>query len=476
MPEIVFNNTATYPLVTDYILNYNYGKYLPKCIDSVLAQTYHNIEIFIIDDGSTDNSKNILSEYGSTYKEKLNIKFQENSGLVKSILRAFDLSNGVYVVRIDADDWVEPSFVEDLVNVMHSDDQLAMVFPDYYEVDEYGHIIKQIKRYDFHSEVTLLDQPAHGACTLIRKKMYYEVGGLNIEIDCQDVVAIWLALTERYKVTNLKKSLFYYRQHNSSLTRNYTKILRNRARIYEDHALRRGYKSEGCTAFLPIRSDIVNGKEFVFNKIKGKYIIEWVFEKYINSQELSSLVISTDSLDIIQKFDYFKGICKKHNKGIDLHARGEIMTKQGVSIDDSIIDYYNRKDDVQLSPIVILTPLNPFSNHIYVDTAIHYAYIFNVDNVDSVVENNSLLYYHDGNGMKQLGGSTIRHERDNVYLRRGGISLYSKNKLMSLLSKDNNKSLVSGHIVLDNYHAFEVKNNLDVKLANTLADNITVTI
>ena len=75
MPEIEFNNSATAPLVTVYILNYNYGKYLPKCIDSVLAQTYHNIEIFVIDDGSTDSSRNILSEYGSTYKEKLNIKF-----------------------------------------------------------------------------------------------------------------------------------------------------------------------------------------------------------------------------------------------------------------------------------------------------------------------------------------------------------------------------------------------------------------
>ena len=114
------------PLVSVYILNYNYAKYLRQCIESVLEQTYKNIEILIIDDGSTDCSEQILKEYNK--KKIRKIIFQENIGLIKSIIKAFDISKGKYVIRVDADDWIDKNLIKYLVTEIEKDHKVAMIF------------------------------------------------------------------------------------------------------------------------------------------------------------------------------------------------------------------------------------------------------------------------------------------------------------------------------------------------------------
>ncbi len=69
------------PLVTIYITNYNYGKYLQKSIESVLNQTFKNFELIIIDDGSTDSSKSIISKFKNN--SKIRVVYQKKKGLNK---------------------------------------------------------------------------------------------------------------------------------------------------------------------------------------------------------------------------------------------------------------------------------------------------------------------------------------------------------------------------------------------------------
>ena len=129
--------------VTVYILNYNYGRYLSKAIKSVLSQTYKDIEVLVIDDGSTDNSDEILKEFSS----QVTVIRQQNMGLVRSIIKAFTIAKGDYVVRLDSDDWLEETCIEKLVNKIETSNNTALVFPDYFEVDEFGNILRQIKRH-----------------------------------------------------------------------------------------------------------------------------------------------------------------------------------------------------------------------------------------------------------------------------------------------------------------------------------------
>ena len=198
----------TKPLVTVYITNYNYGKYIKTAIDSVLRQTFTGFELIIIDDGSTDNSRQIILEYEQ--HATVRIIFQENKGLNRSCNVALNASRGKYIMRLDADDYLDPQALLVLTNLMESNSELGLVFPDYHIVDEGGNIISQMKRHDFNGEVSLLDQPAHGACTLIRKRCLLGVGGYSDAFRCQDGYDLWLKFSKHTSLvtTNALASCF----------------------------------------------------------------------------------------------------------------------------------------------------------------------------------------------------------------------------------------------------------------------------
>ena len=101
------------PLITVYITNYNYAKYLEKSIKSVLSQSYKNFELIIIDDGSTDKSKKIIEKFR---KKKDKDSFSKNKGLNLTNNVALKLSKGKYITRLDADDWLDENFLQVMVN------------------------------------------------------------------------------------------------------------------------------------------------------------------------------------------------------------------------------------------------------------------------------------------------------------------------------------------------------------------------
>ena len=101
----------SYPLLSVIIPCYNGERYIKKCIHSIMQQTYRNLEILIIDDGSTDNSYQICSEIA---KDDLRIQVlhQENRGSSLTRRNGINLSKGKYVTFVDADDWIHPQMYE----------------------------------------------------------------------------------------------------------------------------------------------------------------------------------------------------------------------------------------------------------------------------------------------------------------------------------------------------------------------------
>jgi glycosyltransferase involved in cell wall biosynthesis len=120
------------PLVTVYITNYNYGHFIKQAINSVLQQTYSPIEILIIDDGSTDNSKEVINRYESL--DNITVIYQQNKGLNITNNIALRVSKGKYIVRLDADDYFNEKAIEKMVAKLEEDEDLGLVFPDYYYV------------------------------------------------------------------------------------------------------------------------------------------------------------------------------------------------------------------------------------------------------------------------------------------------------------------------------------------------------
>ncbi len=105
----------THPLISVIVPVYNVAPYLRRCIDSLLAQTFRDFEIILVDDGSTDGSSAICDEYAKASNNggiKVRAVHQPNAGVSSARNRGVDEARGVYISFIDADDWVEPSFLQ----------------------------------------------------------------------------------------------------------------------------------------------------------------------------------------------------------------------------------------------------------------------------------------------------------------------------------------------------------------------------
>lgn len=108
-------------LISVIVPVYNVEKYIHKCIDSILNQTYENLEIILVDDGSPDNSGRICDEYAEKDK-RIMVIHKENQGVSSARNVGLDRMNGTYVIFIDSDDWVENNCIEILYNKAKEND------------------------------------------------------------------------------------------------------------------------------------------------------------------------------------------------------------------------------------------------------------------------------------------------------------------------------------------------------------------
>jgi len=112
------------PLVSVIINNYNYGRYLGQAIDSVLTQTYPNIEVIVVDDGSTDGSQEIIKSYG----DKIISVLKANGGHASTFNAGFAVSKGDIICLLDSDDMFFSTKVAEIVRVLRLMKELVGAF------------------------------------------------------------------------------------------------------------------------------------------------------------------------------------------------------------------------------------------------------------------------------------------------------------------------------------------------------------
>lgn len=108
-------------LISVIVPIYNVEKYIRKCVDSIIGQTYMNIELFLVDDGSPDNCGAICDEYAQKDK-RIRVIHKENGGLSSARNAALDVVTGDYVMFVDSDDWVEPDFCKKALEMAIKED------------------------------------------------------------------------------------------------------------------------------------------------------------------------------------------------------------------------------------------------------------------------------------------------------------------------------------------------------------------
>ncbi|MDR0301568.1 MAG: glycosyltransferase [Treponema sp.] len=123
-------------LISVIVPVYNDEKNLPRCIDSILAQTHEDFECLLIDDGSTDNCPVLCDKYAQKDK-RIRVYHRKNEGISKSRQFGIDNSKGQYILFIDSDDWVEHSFLNDVYQKLVTDN-VDILFMDFFEENAAG--------------------------------------------------------------------------------------------------------------------------------------------------------------------------------------------------------------------------------------------------------------------------------------------------------------------------------------------------
>jgi CMP-N-acetylneuraminic acid synthetase len=450
------------PLVTVYIANYNYEKYLEQAIESVLSQSMQDFELLVIDDGSTDNSQEVIHRYEA--HPRIRTIFQENLGLTRTNNVAITASRGRYIMRLDADDYLDPQALLVMSNVLEQNPHVGLVFPDYYIVDKDGTILGQERRFDFSRDVTLLDLPAHGACTLIRKAFLIGIGKYTEDFSCQDGYDLWLRFSEQHEVRNVNLPLFYYRRHGSNLTENSHRILTTRAQIKRRHARNKTPGTVRALSVIPVRGPSVDPASPVLLSLgEDAVLLDWTVQAALGAQELDVVVVSTPDQDVAE---YVRKRYGAEDR-IRLHLRSVEFAREGVGLYDTVEAV--RKECVPEygeNAYMILSPETPFRAPYQIDEAVHTLAIFELDSVIPIVPETDLFFRHTGAGLEQVGNDlhtrSLRLEREYIYRKLPGMSLVDGayfHKTQTVVGTR------LGHVTLDPVSAVTVRDGLDLEYA-----------
>lgn len=122
---------------------YNTSKYLKKCLDSVINQSLKDIEIICVNDGSTDNSLEILKEFSKNDKRIIIID-KKNGGLTSARNSALEIANGEYCLNIDSDDWIEQGYLEDMYEKAKKEELDILISNFYNDFTSENRIIKKV--------------------------------------------------------------------------------------------------------------------------------------------------------------------------------------------------------------------------------------------------------------------------------------------------------------------------------------------
>jgi len=190
------------PFVTIVTPSFNKGEFIEETIQSVLKQTYKNIEYIVIDGGSTDDTLSILKRYPLTWIQ------EPDAGQSDAINKGWRLAKGSILAYLNADDTYLPNTVEKVVNHFNEHPDCEMVYGDAIYTDEKGTLIKNHVAGEFNLDDLLsckdeIPQPS----VFIRKKVFEYLGGLDTHLKLAMDLDYWIQIGLRYKVDYIPEVL-----------------------------------------------------------------------------------------------------------------------------------------------------------------------------------------------------------------------------------------------------------------------------
>jgi glycosyltransferase involved in cell wall biosynthesis len=209
------------PLVTVVIPNYNYARFLPAAIDSVLAQTFTDLEVLVVDDGSTDDSLEVLRSYG----DRIRWIVQKNAGQSAARNRGLAESRGRFIALLDADDVWLPTKLERQMALFENRPDVGIVYCGFWAADASlqpfepvlpmyrGEVLEQ-----FAMEAGAVVRGGESTA-VIRKECFDEAGGFDPELSIGAGWDLYRRVCGRYQIDAVTEPLALYRIHGTNASR-----------------------------------------------------------------------------------------------------------------------------------------------------------------------------------------------------------------------------------------------------------------
>jgi len=216
------------------IPTYNRADFLREAIDSVLAQTYREFELLVIDDGSTDHTRDVIAMYG----KQLTSHFQENRGVSSARNLGIRVSQGEYIALLDSDDRWLPQKLERQIAIMEHHPDLQLCHTEEIWIRHGVRVNPKKKHKKYSGDIFQYCLPLcviSPSSVMIRRTVFDEVGGFDERLPACEDYDLWLRITKTYPVYFIETPLLIKRGgHSDQLSRKHWGIDRFRIQALEN--------------------------------------------------------------------------------------------------------------------------------------------------------------------------------------------------------------------------------------------------
>ena len=234
------------PTISVVMSVYNAGRYLRDAVESVLSQSFSDFELIILDDGSTDDSPNVLKEYAAR-DPRIRVTVRENQGLTVTLNEGLAQARGEFIARMDCDDVCLPGRFARQLDYLRADPSLVCAGGHFELIDEKGRLLTRLRPPSDDESIQKLLLAGHTAichpAAMMRREAVTRVGGYDPYFRTTQDLDLWLRLGEVGRLGNVPAVVLKFRQHGGSIS----ETRRQEQRRFGREAVERAWKRRGIT-------------------------------------------------------------------------------------------------------------------------------------------------------------------------------------------------------------------------------------
>lgn len=220
--SVATDAASTRPRVSVIVPAYNAVRFIGRALESILTQTMSDLELIVIDDGSTDGTGAVIDAYAARDR-RMRLEHQANSGLPKALNRAIELARGKYIARLDADDIALPDRLERQVALLDSRPEVGIVGGSIRAIDESD---RKTTTFRYPVEPAAVRAQAAtgspvlvaGPTPMVRSEFLRSLGGFRETFDYAQDYDLALRALEKTEVANVDAVVVYYRFSSGQVT------------------------------------------------------------------------------------------------------------------------------------------------------------------------------------------------------------------------------------------------------------------